>query len=425
MPESGASPRNAEFDLLLACVDADDCNKGERICEVIANDLDWRKLVRITKHHRLVPQVYRSLLSVKEALPAGVLHSFRELHESHVRQALRLTRDLIRVLHHFAARGISVLAYKGPALAAAFDGDVASRQYSDIDLLVNPSEVQKSRAALIELGYTPHYTFTKRQEKSYIRSGYEYAFDLPGARNALELKWRIVPLFYAINFDIDEFFERSITVKVADHPVRTLCAEDLLLVLCVHAAKHAWQELSLLSDISRLIQSQAIQWDATLRRAQQLGVQRLLRVTLKLTRDFLGTEVPGSACRQIESKQTAIVAHQATTALHENQQIDTESISYFRLMMSARERRRDRARFLARLAFTPGMGEWSVVSLPDWMFPLYYAVRVYRVAARAVEFFQKRARRIDAKFSMNARLSSRAQRRFRRGVYRSIHSTRR
>ena len=63
---------------------------------------------------------------------------------------------------------------------------------------------------------------------------------------------------------------------------------------------------------------------------------------------------------------------------------DVESLAYFRLMLRLRERQVDRTRFLSRLAFTPGPGEWAVVRLPRRLFPIYRLVRISRLAARMV-----------------------------------------
>jgi hypothetical protein len=52
--------------------------------------------------------------------------------------------------------------------------------------------------------------------------------------------------------------------------------------------------------------------------------------------------------------------------------------------MCLREQPADRLRFLQRLAFTPGPGEWQSVRLPGPLFPLYRLVRLARVAARLV-----------------------------------------
>jgi hypothetical protein len=59
-----------------------------------------------------------------------------------------------------------------------------------------------------------------------------------------------------------------------------------------------------------------------------------------------------------------------------------ESVAYFRLMMRLRERSADRRRFLRRLVFTPGPGEWQALHFPAPLFPLYRLVRLSRLAAR-------------------------------------------
>lgn len=63
-------------------------------------------------------------------------------------------------------------------------------------------------------------------------------------------------------------------------------------------------------------------------------------------------------------------------------EFDTESMTYFRLMMELRERRRDRVSFWWQLLITPGAGEWSAVQLPGPLFPLYRVVRICRLAGR-------------------------------------------
>src|SRR5256712_14211076 len=68
--------------------------------------------------------------------------------------------------------------------------------------------------------------------------------------------------------------------------------------------------------------------------------------------------------------------------LSQEENLDPESVSYFRLMMDARERWQDRARFLGRLAVTPTVGEWSAIGLPEPLLPLYRAVRFFRLARR-------------------------------------------
>ena len=210
---------NREFDFLLLCVASNNGLRTQDIRESVGNDLNWPTLLRITDHHRLIPQVYNALRSVADLVPREPLGKLHDRYRANARQTLRLTRDLVRALKHFETRGIPVLAYKGPALATILNGDVTGRQFADIDLLVHPSAVQKSKGALAELGYTTQCSLTDRHEESLIHSGYEYAFDLPDAQNVMELKWRVLPRFYSIDLNVAAFFDRAITIEVS-RPLR-------------------------------------------------------------------------------------------------------------------------------------------------------------------------------------------------------------
>jgi hypothetical protein len=58
---------------------------------------------------------------------------------------------------------------------------------------------------------------------------------------------------------------------------------------------------------------------------------------------------------------------------------DFESTEYYRWILKLRERRRDQARYLWRLAWTPGEGDIAAVRLPEKLFSLYRVVRAVRL----------------------------------------------
>src|SRR5262249_39051879 len=149
-------------------------------------------------------------------------------------------------------RRIEVLVLKGPVLSQMLYGDVALRQFSDLDLLVRPADVQRCKLALKETGYVANVLLTPKEEKAHIASGYEYVFDGTQHKSLIEVQWRILPRFYAVDFDTERLFGRAETVSVCGRPVKTIDGGDLMLVLCVHAAKHLWQKIAWIRDIAEL-----------------------------------------------------------------------------------------------------------------------------------------------------------------------------
>jgi hypothetical protein len=364
-------------------------NLGEsdfsRLRSLMQEPIDWEAVLRLADHHGTSSLLYQNLLRLPDAVPPTVLASLRQRYERNIHKSLFLARELIRILDCLDAIGIEVIPYKGIVMSEVYYGDMALRQSGDMDLFVRKQDVARIKLAVQDLGYTPRVPIPEDAEQDYIASGYECTFDSFAGKNLLELQWALQPRFYAVDFDMDGLFERAVNVTVAGRGVRTPSPEDLLLVLSIHAAKHVWGRLIWLCDIAQIVQRENLNWDWTQSEARELGIERILHITLLLANRLLGTTIPPPIESAIVANRTAqafakkIAAAVAAEVTYEEQQV-----SYFRLMMRLRERRADRMRFLARLTFTPGPGEWEAIRLPKSLFPLYRIVRLARLAARGM-----------------------------------------
>ncbi len=384
-PGSGHAGRPGAFELLLAACSLHDPEERQReVRALLECRIRWTEVTVLAGSHGLIPILYRNLSGCTGVIPEESLRELRSCYERHARQALRLTQLLHTILGHLESQGIEALPYKGPVLAEALYENVGLRQFSDLDILVQPGDVGRAKAALERLGYANGLVLTNAQQKAYLDSGYEYAFDGAG-QSLIELQWRILPRFYAVDFDTERMFAESSYLTVAGRQVRTPRTEDLFLVLCVHAAKHAWERLAWTRDVAELIESKAIDWADVRRRAEHLGILRILGITLVLARDLFGATIPPEMETMLRADRS--IARLAATIrqnLLTSVEYDTESVAYFRLMLRLRERRFDRLRFMARLTFTPSVSEWSTIRLPSALFPLYRLVRMWRLLRRLI-----------------------------------------
>jgi len=389
LPAISASSSNPEFELLLVCCRKQNREEFVRLCKsLITNDFDWEIFLTLAQHHRLISRAFSSLSEVSGFVPEQELESLRFRFQTHARQSLLLNAELFRIIECLKSAGIKAFPYKGPVLAQFLYGDVTARQFGDLDLLIHKSDLPEAKAALMELGYRASLEFTAREDKAYLAAGYEYTFDSERGRNLVELKWQILPQFYSVNFDIGAMFERAITVDLDGYFVRTFCVEDLFLVLCVHAAKHAWGQLSLLCDIAQLVKTQSLDWAVIRKRAFELGIQRIVAVNLLLINRLLRLETRIA----IEERTASPLTEPIALKIKAGEEYDVESFTYCVLMMKLRERWTDRVRFLWRLVFTPSTGEWSAVRLPAFLFPMYRVVRVWRLIRRFATFTQMSAK---------------------------------
>ena len=371
-PLAPAYPRrfDPEFELLLASCGP--CQLDPT--SLLTPELDWERVLESAEHHRLIPALHAAL-----AGKVGVPSTLRVRAHKHAWRVLHFTTELKRVARSFEQHGIEFLAHKGPALAQLLYWDPAMRQFGDLDIIIRSIDFARAKKALIELGYDPRLHLPLRQEKSLLHSGYECSFGLNSERNLLELQWQIVPRFYSIDFDIDALFSRSIQIDLDGTSLRTMGHEDLLLALCVHAAKHDWSQLAMLRDIAALAGFD-LNWNWIVAEARQLGILKILQVSLLAASKLLNSSLPA----QLPSVTpgSAELASAVVSRLQRNYEPDTESIRYFRAQLQTRERWRDRARFVWRLATTPSVQEWQAAQIPDCCFALYRGVRIARLMKR-------------------------------------------
>ena len=369
--------------LLAACSVHSNHEQQDDLRPLRRNPVSWKSVLDLADRHGTLPLLHQVLANRSQEVPAETLLLLKQRHQINLHKSLFLARELIRILDRLAQWGIEALPYKGVTLAEQMYGDMSLRPAGDIDLLIRPEDLSRIKQAVGELGYTPHDHLSSAEERAYLQSGYECAFDSQAGRNLLEVQWAIQPHFYAVDYDMQALFRRAVTVSVEGHAMNTPSPEDQLLILSIHAAKHVWGRLIWLCDIARILQLPTLNWKWIDDEANALGIARILRVTLLLTNRFLGAPLPALLEAHVAGDQQAVrLAEKVNAQIVSGNSCDVESLAYFRLMMHLRERGADQIRFLQRLALTPGPGEWQAVRLPAPLFPLYRLVRLSRLAAR-------------------------------------------
>ena len=81
------------------------------------------------------------------------LEELREHFYANAGRNLFLAKELIKLLHLFSAHEISAIPYKGPVLAVSVYGNLAFREFGDLDILVRERDYQTAQHLLSAQGY--------------------------------------------------------------------------------------------------------------------------------------------------------------------------------------------------------------------------------------------------------------------------------
>ena len=367
-----------EDELLLCC--AGSSAKVGRMEALLRRDLDWAYLLQRAFRHGLMPLLYQSLSAAcPQAVPDSALTLLRDQFQANARRNLSLTEELLALLSLFEAHGIPAVPYKGPALAASVYGDIALRQFCDLDILVHKRDVLRVKDLLLSRGYRPEFPLTRAQEAALLRYDSEYAFVRPDTGSMVELHWEIMPRYFPFSLDSERLWERLELISIRGREVPSLSPEDLLLILCVHSAKHLWGRLLWVCDVARVISAyEGMDWGRVMGQARALGGERMLFLGLSLVGELLGATVPGEVWRKVQADRAveSLAAQVQEWLFSEGgpPQIFAGAV-FHPFHIQVRERFRDKLRYCLRLATVPKIADWLLLPLPPPLFPLYRLLR--------------------------------------------------
>ena len=155
-----------EVELLLCCARiSSPSERAAQIRAVLRKEIDCTNLLRTARAHGVIPLLYwRLSKTCPEAVSTAVLDRLRgDFHANSLRN-LSLTRELLKLLNLFEAQGITAIPYKGPAPAAFAYGNLALRQFADLDILIRKHDVPRAKEVFISAGYRSEYRLTRTQE---------------------------------------------------------------------------------------------------------------------------------------------------------------------------------------------------------------------------------------------------------------------
>src|SRR6267142_1482844 len=373
-----------ELELLLVCARLHiDGEAAHRAREIAAQPLDWDYLVEASASHGLLPLLYTSLKAADAVVPQDHLDKLRDLFQKNAARNALLTGELLKILDLFESEEILGMPYKGPAMAVSIYGNLALRQFADLDILVRKQDVWRCQQLLISMGYQPHFNISQRQLPAFLRLGYVQSFSRDKGMSIVELHWGIASRFFMFPLDVDRFFGRLVPMDLMRKRVLAPAPEDLLLILCVHGAKDLWERLEWICGIAELIRSHDINWELVRQQATELGARRSLLLGLHLAREFFAAPLPETLVHSIES-QPAIgsLAAEVSQNLRRGSSASPGLRKRILFHLRTKERLADRLRYCVRLLFTTTPVDWQSLPLPASLNFLYPLIRPFRLAKK-------------------------------------------
>lgn len=385
-PRAPALPSDPAARLLLVCARADlGLADGGELSEAGQAVTDWEQVRALAGRHGLAPLLHHWLARDEQAaVPPAFRAWLVDRCRGNAFRALAFTRELLRLIGRFEAGGLEVIAFKGPVLAQQLYGQVARREFSDLDLLVRSRDAPAAAGLLREEGYRPHYELTAAQFARLRTFEGELPHADPDRGFAVDLHWRLAPAPYRDAFPEEELWCDLQEVSLGGRAVRTLAPAVLAPYLLLHHAKHNWAWLGWLNEIALLLRGfDAAAWERLEAAAARHRLGRMLRLGCHLVQSLHGLPLPEAIAAAVRADpRLPELARAVEAELWE----PADRPPRFQLFRAAMDHPADVRRYWCANVFTPRPEDWRLIDLPGPLHFLYRPLRLLRLVAKRLHF---------------------------------------
>lgn len=321
----------------------------------------------------------------------GVAPELAAILREHARRAAEGSLHAIATLRDVAESldraGIAWMIWKGPAISLMAWGEPGVRQFSDLDIIVAPRDRDAARSALAADGWSAWGAGSAAQERAVHAATRAYPLERAGS-TMVELHWSFAGSHYPSWGDVAAIAGRARTLDLGGIAVRTPAGADAILLAALHATKHGWSQAEDALLFTRLATREPDALVMATSRADETGVGTAMRLGVRLAARLCSVILPEPPVSRTEDARVSALADECVARMEASTGPWRETHAW---TLGWVRRPIDRLRYAGVATFAPTPQERNWVTLPDALVWAYPAVRVARLALRAVRL--PRARR--------------------------------
>lgn len=353
--------------------------------------LDWQHVLHLAKRHRLTAILHGYLISHPELQPPELsTKALNNYYLVQTRQHLLKAGELRQIITATQSNGITIIPYKGPVFGETAYGNLALREFSDLDILVQPKDLPAVVDILSKRGYHVNNELPSDWQQ-VVNSPNTKDITLSGTDRSiyLELHWQLARTYQGFDLPIRQLFDRAISREWMGINLPLLSPEDTLLVHSFNAAKDRWNRISLMVDIAMLLTSgPELNWDYIRQTAKQYHLDRRLKLALWLPMALFGVQLPEYILSDICTDNTIQKPGNEVLRWHASEKEVPfwgirKNVFTMRMHEHPPYRHRVAKRFIKEI-FTPGDADRATPLLPDHLQLLYIPLRLARIGKKYI-----------------------------------------
>ena len=328
----------------------------------------------------LVNDVFKKNISDK--IPSDIQRKIKNFsYQNQVRNLyiLAVLSSLVSLLKN---NEIDTIPFKGLITAHGIYGDIGLRSFSDIDLLVKKKDISKAWGVLCSNGFNPELDLDYQQLQKYIKTEDNILFINKKNQIAVELHWEMTGIYLPHPLCYESVQYRIHEITIHGKEFNNLSREDQLVYLCIHGAKHEWENIEQISSVAELIKTNSdLDWHLIENLAMKWRCFNLVLLGLYLSMLLFHRSLPKKIEQKINSNKTIKKLGDDVLSNMVNQSFgrrhNVSRISGFHI--KNKDQLIDKLRYLFRMIFCPTKKDWLLFPVHANFSFIHYIYRPMRL----------------------------------------------
>jgi len=347
--------------------------------------VDWNLVEAFAGKHQLLTFLYPRLTEFAAGqIPPVTLDRFHRAYWLNIQRSVRFASRLLDVQSILHDAGVEIAALRGPALMENLYQNPGFRVFNDLDILLHPDDFPACYHSLCQAGWQPSLDLLSKEQRWITRGDRDLVF--AREKVVLEVHWAVDERGYSFPLDAEFFLEGTVVVDLLDSKVNVLEPSKAFLMMCLHGVRHQWEKLIWAVDLSWFVHAHPqMDWHAYWDLACSLGFRRVTAMSILAAEATTGAQFPQAVLLAARSDRTA--SSQVSVALDRQLARDGKftnsgyrrALFELRYNISARERLSAKFFLVADRLFTPRQSDWRWLTLPTWLYSIYYLLRPLRL----------------------------------------------
>jgi len=275
--------KDKENSLLLICSKLIlDNSSGQKIKETCSLELDWEYLLEKSFEEGLSGLLFKHLKNLHIKIPDRTIKELENSYFENVARNMALLKSLDNLLESINL--FPVVLLKGAAfLKTIYKRDIGLRYLGDIDLFIKKNDFKAISSLLEKSGFILQPFEKERFVKESL------AMDIHTDLFSVSMK----SLKYAVKIDNDLIWKDAVPINSGHKNVFILSPEDNIIILALHALKHAFTQLIWFVDMNEIILFyKDFDWNILLQKAESYNLIRPLYYSLFYLKKMMNSPIP-------------------------------------------------------------------------------------------------------------------------------------